>query len=39
MLVTPEDAVDLSLHSRTTRVLLDRAAAFDPLLSWEPDAE
>ena len=25
LLVTPEDAVDLSLHSRTTRALLDRA--------------
>ena len=39
MLVTPEDAVELSLHSWTTRALLDRAATFDPRLTWEPDAE
>jgi ADP-ribose pyrophosphatase YjhB (NUDIX family) len=39
MLVTPEDAADLSLHSRTTRALLNRAATFDPRLTWEPDAE
>ena len=39
MIVNPEDAADLSLHSRTTRVLLDRAAAIDPLLDWDPDAE
>jgi hypothetical protein len=37
--VTPTEAADLSLHTRTTRVLLDRAATFDPLLQWEPDAE
>ena len=39
MIVNPEDAADLSLHSRTTRVLLERAAAIDPLLDWDPDAE
>ena len=37
--VAPADAPDQSLHARTTRVLLDRAATFDPLLQWEPDAE
>jgi hypothetical protein len=37
--VTPAEAADLSLHSRATRVLLDRAATFDPLLQWEADAE
>jgi len=37
--VTPAEAADLSLHTRTTQVLLDRAATFDPLLQWEPDAE
>ena len=37
--MTPEDAAHLSLHSDTTRVLLERAAAFDPLLVWDPDAE
>ncbi len=39
LLVTPEDAVDLSLHSRTTRALLDRATTVDPRLTWEPEAE
>jgi 8-oxo-dGTP pyrophosphatase MutT (NUDIX family) len=38
-LVTPEDAVELSLHARTTLLLLERAAAFDPLLDWAPDPE
>lgn len=39
MIVSPDEAVELSLHSRTTRVLLERAAVFDPVLEWEPDPE
>ncbi|HXY91792.1 MAG TPA: NUDIX hydrolase [Acidimicrobiia bacterium] len=33
---TPSEAVELTTFPETTRLLLDRAAAIDPALDWEP---
>jgi 8-oxo-dGTP pyrophosphatase MutT (NUDIX family) len=35
-LATPDDAVDSSTFPETTRRLLDRAVAFDRVLTWKP---
>jgi hypothetical protein len=35
IVLPPSEAADLSLHSEITRLLLDRATAFDSLLAWE----
>ncbi len=38
-LVTPEEAVDLSLHRETTLRSWTAPPRIDPLLDWEPDPE
>jgi ADP-ribose pyrophosphatase YjhB (NUDIX family) len=37
VVLPPSEAADLTLHSEITRLLLDRATAFDPRLEWNPE--
>ena len=38
-LVTPDEAVTLTVFPHWTEHLLDRAAAIDPALDWTPEGE